>query len=91
MIACVISLGLDDKSCLTCADSDHMGQTNDEMMHYGKMAIIAATIGPLFWMYRSYHAKKSFKDGLFSPDDLAIDCNFFLGMLESIFLIIYLA
>ena len=78
IFACAVILAFDDKS----ADNE-VGEstlTVDEMRDYGFLAILMAFCGPIFWTFRSYHAKKALIAEAFIPDDLAVDCNFFVGI-----------
>ena len=61
MLVCAYSLSFDNKSGkVTEEAAENMDLTMEEMRQYGIMAISTAFVGPLFWSYRSYHAKKAF-------------------------------
>ena len=87
-----VILAYDNKS--SRIESDEVGKYSDitveQMKDYGLLAIFMAFCGPFFWTFRSYNAKVAITSENFEPDDLAIDCNFFVGIGQCAVLIGYL-
>lgn len=87
IFACAVILAFDEKPAtlldLTTTDDEEETVVDGKAMRdYGLLAILMAFCGPLFWTFRSYHAKKALIDESFQEQDLAIDCNFFVGIVQ---------
>ena len=87
IFACATILAFDKKTATQLVEEENGNEVEilndvDEMRDYGLLAILMAFCGPLFWTFRSYHAKKALIDESFQEQDLAIDCNFFVGIVQ---------
>ena len=95
IFACAVILAFDEKTTTQIVveknDEVEVEIVNDanEMRDYGLLAILMAFCGPLFWTFRSYHAKKVLIDDSFQEQDLAIDSNFYIGVIQCLVLIYF--